>query len=380
VALLGVDFIALSDADAMRRLLASGTVGRMGTPPGAGGGATAAPDATDHLPRWARRFFPLTRGHPPGGWFLGLTPADAPTYAPRRAFLDAKFASRGDVGADVAAAADALLSSAEAAAGSPPGPAERVALEAAFVNAVGRRFTGGHPTPAPVVAAATRNATSPTDILKPWVVMRARRALAIVAEYARAAVAADDAAAHVRPVIANDVAHGVLSNPSGDPGVKLLRLMHAEAVAGRWGAAGRPMGELFARLAVVSSVPRLVMVDGDLGGLLPPGEPPARAGVTLVQLGIGAAAQATGDASWAWSTGSGGRQCAARGALEAFAASVRDEVGSRLAAAGAGGGGGSAADKGGDAAPTGAAKPRVDAAEEGGDAEGNTTEGGGAAK
>lgn len=110
----------------MRSVEASGTVDRLGAPFGAG--ATAAPDAVAHLPGWARRSLPLTRAHPPGGWFLALMPASAPSYAGRRAYLNTRLASRGDVAEDVAAAAAALVASAEAATGAPPGAAEKAAL------------------------------------------------------------------------------------------------------------------------------------------------------------------------------------------------------------------------------------------------------------
>ncbi|KAK1858349.1 hypothetical protein I4F81_000957 [Pyropia yezoensis] len=344
--LLGMDVITVDDPAVIRTLLATGTVERVGAPPG--GAATAPPDAVDHLPAWLRRYLPLTRAHPPGGWFLALLPTASPDYAGRRAYLEAKFAPTapgGVVHADVAAAAAALTTSAAAAAGAPAGAAEAAALEAAFVNAIGRRFHAGAPVPATVVAAAAGGAASPTDALKPWVVWRARRAGATVAAYARACVAADaDAvAAGVPPSVASDIAHGVLTTPTHDPGVLLLREAYAEAAAGRWGAAARPVGTLFARLAIVPSVPRLVVTGGDLGGLLAPGEPPAVAGTTVVRLGLGAAAAATGSGDWAWAAGGPERQCVARGAIEAFVAAVRDEVGRRLGipqGAGRGGGGG----------------------------------------
>ncbi|GAB0492587.1 hypothetical protein MMPV_003855 [Pyropia vietnamensis] len=332
--LLGMDVIHVDDPAVIRALLASGTVDRVGAPPGSA--ATAAVDEVAHLPMWLRRYLPLTRGHPAGGWFLALLPSGCPAYGGRRAYLEAKFApdSPGsDVDSDVAAAASALVDSAEAAAGLPAAAEEAAALEAAFVNAIGRRFHKGCPVPTPVIKAAAGGATSPTDAFKPWVVWRARRADEVVATYARSCLAADaDAVAcRVHPSVASDIAHGVLTTPNHDPAVLLLRAAYAEAAAGRWGAAARPVGSaIFARVGIVASVPRLVVTGGDLGGLLMADEPPAVAGETVVQLGLAAAAAETENPDWAWAAGGPERQCVARAAIEAFVANVRDEVGRQL--------------------------------------------------
>ena len=338
----GLDLVTIEDPDKISMVGALPEVERL---------AAVVPDP-DNLPWLFRWYMPKTRFYNPtlGGWFLpfrGGVSVD-PTYAPCRAFLDARFAQPRDLSAYVSATVDLLM---DIAGGSGDdddkkkkkkkgGPSDRQLADVA-IQAVWRYIVpdGEPPLDDARLDEADRQVVSPVDSFLPWKVLRGVPGLSSLYAWT------DKLLQRLgwRGTEGDGGDDAVPGTPLPDPAVTdtahvLLALrINAPPVLRRIAELRDEDADLAAVLSAVGPVeraPRMTTRESTLGGLLPD-DAPALPRSTVVMLGIRAAAKTSGDVSYVFAAGPGTRECAARGVLEGYFGDVRDELIRRRAAAGA---------------------------------------------
>lgn len=259
------DVVVVSEPDQIQRVEHSGDVDRLHRY------ETAA------LPWWVRRFFRATKFHDDTRdlWFCPMEPASAPSYRPRRAYLEDQ--------AKLGYESDDVLRIAELVAAR----ASDDALAYAMVQVVNRRFFGQE-VPVSVTQAAKHTLQNLGAALVPWQYRRGVESQKRIMNYC----------AETLP----EGTHRV------DVGHNIGEVVQATAGALRRVAADldTPVERIFTQHAPTPQVLRIAVRDSTFGGLL---RSPTRAGETVVILKIGIAARRTGNILFTFGTGGPERAC-----------------------------------------------------------------------
>lgn len=302
--ILGIDVLTINTDAAIQKAQESGDLVKVGE---------ASPDAKNV--QWlVRNFLGNARFHESRfGWFMAMRKDQLST----RSYLDEKFCPRSFDIKNLAREAANVLDD-------PSNKKKDEALTRIFVNAIGGRFLPKNNSSIPsklIKNVESKQLDGVLPALNPLNRLKSRRVVKNACTFMQEQVveAGDVDKYNLPDSYPVDVAHSILSTA-------------VNAVDALTSLAKDPEQSVESMMCNrdkrVDTIPRQVMIDSTLGGLLPSSKP-AIAKKTVILLKVGNAAKETNDLSYAFATGPKGdknRRCSAEPAILEFLKAVQSEL------------------------------------------------------